>query len=328
MDQQSNERVVVMSTTEQRSRRRAAVITTGIALVLVALAAIMVFGVIGVSAPDMQGVAIAFFCFFTAIAAFIIAVSLRDGFNTKKIVITGTVTSKRIDTRFSTGSSNTSTYVIGIDGQERIVELHIYNRVHVGDRIELSVGAALRSSLDVAIVDAPVPELTAEECDVIVTMEPSHRRFLWKRLVRTLVWRVPLIFVVTMIANLGALLAIQALIDRGVNALAAFSTIESILLGLVAIIVLRWPWKLVRDLMDGRVTYARRLVTDVIDSNRPLAGPTTVVLTRYNAGTYQYVRAGEFFLPAASIADTTAIRIGSPVTVVVLPHAGIVVGTA
>jgi len=332
MSQQPEERVVPMSTSERIQRRRSALFVTLFAMAIVYLVYLMLFGWSNGPSGGSTWISIAFMSFFGCIALFISVVAILDGFARNKILVRGTVTAKRIETAYSRTTSSSPRYYISLFDTEQYVDLRTYQQVHVGDSIELTLGSRARSVFDVDIID-PHVSTPMEERTLYGELDLLGRRIAKRRLTRMLLWRLPVVLVGSGAVSVVLFFAIVLsfpLVDLPTEFLRWLLPTSGLFwLSVGSFLLLRTPLRLYRDIRDGQVMFCTRAITDVVNSNRPLAKGNTIIITRYNAGSYQYIQASEFFLPAALLPPRQDdIAVGDLVTVLCLPRSHVVVGVA
>lgn len=283
--------------------RKNTLISVIIVTVIETIAYLMMFHFI--DTKDMEIIRICFFCFFLLVGLIIIFINLSSYLDNKKIISTGYVTNKRSHTSYSRGSNSSSRtdYYITLGEKEMSVMINHYDQVHTGDKICMHQTKWNKSIFRIDVLEsagrdpkATMATLTPREINTLDLsiresfMDKEERAVVRRKLYSLLLWRTllwagvcyVLYFVLFIVAIV--LLPTQVLTNHRYVFIGAFATIPALLY----ISVNRKTFKVFLDMSQGKKRCMAKIVTDIVQNNKPMYGKHTII-TSGSPGVYYYV---------------------------------------
>ncbi len=329
------ERRAPLTPSERALLRRRALVAVPVGL-LIGAAVVWMLG------SAMAGFALAirviFGLLFGGILAFILGVYVRSAFEREKLVRTGVVTGKRVGIIGPSVSSQTRAsprYHVSLDGEEFQVEQWVYQRVRVGQTVDLVYTAKLRNLFAVTVVADPTSEIgSAPASRPFEPSEMAHeeavteadRGVLRALVAQALVRRVAGGLLLGGVAGSAVVVAwvMVRATQTGGDADQAVIRLLTPGAALCAFSVLnRRTYLLVRDLVGGSRHVQTEHMKDLVRSNTPLLSPTTVVTGTGLAGDYAWAQTEERWVPLdASLID--GLSAGAPLQIATGPRSGAV----
>lgn len=277
-----------------------------------------------------------FGAFFGAVLLFIVGVHVGSVFEREKFVQRGVVTGKRVSVSgaaFQSGTRSSPRYWLSLDGEERLVESWVYDRVRTGQTVELHTTARLRNLFEVVVVTDPGEPAALAAPEPLNLTGIAHEEPLSGADLQVLRGHAACALVRRTGGGvvLGGLAWVAVIVTWALARAPGLREMDAFMLGtgggIVALSVLValnvHTFNLVRDHRSGRKRVVTEVVRDVVRSNSPLPSPTTVLSGTGLAGDYAWVQTpARWVRVPVALADT--LTAGSRVAVAVAPRSGVV----
>lgn len=315
-----------MTTAERRKTRLSAFFVVCIAVFILTVAYFMLFVFAGSDLDDDFGIIkIGFMAFFGLITLFIVGVNIYDAIRATKMVRTGTVTAKDVRSSRGKDADSNAQFVVLIDGTDCTVDELTFKRINVGETITLTTTRSGNSVLDLRVLEDPRHTADGMGRDVLEPLDPASRRAAWWAFIKCFMWRLVAVGLSTLLPIMGILIALA--IDSSLAShpllLTIYKIAEIALPLVVALLLIKMPWNLMRDIIQGQSLNEVRTIRDVVTSNRRLIGKTGTMSGWGDVTTYSYIDTGEAFLLCSPFPTPV---VGKQVVISRLPHSRVVLG--
>lgn len=315
-----------MTIAERRKTRLSAFFVVCIAGFILTVAYFMLFVFAGNNLDDDFGIIkIGFMVFFGLITLSIVGVNVYDAIRATKMVRTGTVTAKDVRSSRGKDADSNAQFVVLIDGTDCTVDELTFKRINVGETITLTTTRSGSSVLDLRVLEDSRHTTDSMGRDVLEPLDLSDRRAAWWAFVKCFTWRLLAVGLSTFLPIMGVLIA------RGIDSslashpgTPAIYKIALIAVPLVvALLLIKMPWNIMRDIIQGQSLNEVRTIRDVVTSNRRLIGKTGTMSGWGDVTTYSYIDTGEAFLLCSPFPTP---EVGKQVVISRLPHSRVVLG--
>ncbi len=266
-----------MTTAERRKTRLSAFFVVCIAGFILTVAYFMLFVFAGSGLDDDFGIIkLGFMAFFTLITLFIVGVRVLDAVRASKMVCTGVVTAKEIRASRRKNADSLAQFVVILDNSECTVDGDTFKKINVGETIVLTTTRSGNAVLEIRKLDDSLATNDVDGRDVLEPMDDETRRLAWWLFVKSIAGRLILVGLIAGLPVIGIVVAYT--IDPSLLSHPLFTDTYRIvqmaipLIG--ALLLLRRPWNIIRDITRGQTLNEVRTIRDVVTSDRRLVGKT------------------------------------------------------
>ncbi len=298
MDTVVTKEILPLSLEDKKGIRKNTVISIIAVTVIETIAYLMMFKFIDTS--DFGIGRMIFFGFFLLVGGVIVFINLSSYFDQNKIVSVGYVTNKRSETRGGGRNSSSSTnYYFTLGNDEISVMINHYSQVALGDKIKMHQTKWNKSIFKIEILEPAVVSEVAPSAYEINRLElhtkedyldREEKVFVRGKLMKLLFWR-GLVWggIAYVLYYFFFLIIFMALPKNLLTDYMYFTKYLPLAISLIIYLGLnRKTYKVFKDLSEGKKLISPKIITDVIENNKPMAGKN-IVITSGRSGVYHYV---------------------------------------
>lgn len=298
MDTLVTKEILPLSLEDKKGIGKNAIISVVAVAVIETIAYLMMFKFIDTS--DFGIGRVIFFGFFLLIGGVIVFINVSSYFDQNKIVSVGYVTNKRSETRGGGRNSSSSTnYYFTLGNDEISVMINHYSQVALGDKIKMHQTKWNKSIFKIEILEpamvlevAPSPyEINQLELHTTEDyLDKDEKAIVRGKLMKLLFWRGlvwgGIAYVLYYVFFLVIFMALPKDLLKDYVYVPVYLPLAICLV--VYLILNRKTYRVFKDLSEGKKLISTKIITDVIENNKPMAGKN-IVITSGRSGVYHYV---------------------------------------
>jgi hypothetical protein len=309
MDTIVTKEILPLSLEDKKGIRKNTIISIVAVAVIETIAYLMIFKFIDTS--DFGIGRMIFFGFFLLVGAIIIFINVSSYFDQNKIVSVGYVTHKRSETRGGGRNSSSSTnYYFTLGNDEISVMINHYSQVAQGDKIKMHQTKWNKSIFKIEILEramasevVPSPyEINQLELHTTEDyLDKDEKSLVRGKLMKLLFWRGLVLGGVAYVLYYIFFLVIFLSLPKDIrtNYAYLFVYVPVVLSVGLYLIFNKKTYKVFKDLSEGKKRICPKIVTDVIENNKPMVGKN-IVVTSGRSGIYHYITTHDKFFYSIS----------------------------